>query len=94
MLKIHAANKNITFRNKPRNFESFLTLHFPKMSGKDMSELETEIIRYFQLLSNWLASEDKKLVIYSWNGANVIQQGNEIPNNSRVLEAFTEGLYM
>jgi hypothetical protein len=54
-----------------------------------MTELEVEIIGYFQLMYDWLLQQDKRLVIYSWNGAKVLKCGVEIPNNRHALKAYT-----
>jgi hypothetical protein len=48
-LKEPSANTS-TLQNEPRKLETFLTICFPKMSGGTMTELEVEIIGYFQLM--------------------------------------------
>jgi hypothetical protein len=66
---------------------------FPKMSGENMQEMEPEILGHFQLMFEWLIQQDKKLVIYSWNGTNLLKRGTEMPKNWKALETFKEGLY-
>jgi hypothetical protein len=48
-LKEPQANTS-TLRNEPKKFKTFLAICFPEMSGGTMTELEVEIIGYFQLM--------------------------------------------
>jgi hypothetical protein len=42
----------------------------------------------------WFIQQDKKLVIYSWNGTNALKRGMEMPKDWKARETFTEGLYI
>jgi hypothetical protein len=80
-LKDSTPSKNSLFQNESRKFETFLMIRFPKMSGENMQEMEPESLGHFQLMFEWLIQQDKKLVIYSWNGTNVLKQGTEMPKD-------------
>lgn len=64
------------------------------MHGSNMGELKVEIGTHFKALFDWLVEQDKKIVVFSWKGKQVLKRGAEIPTNRRSLEVFTEGLFI
>jgi hypothetical protein len=43
---------------EPTKVKTFLIICLPKMSGKNMTKLEVEIIGSFQLMYDWLLQQD------------------------------------